>query len=99
MVEVLLFCRIIPVDVNVSDGENLRGFVKCRLLEMIARARTGVKITPLNASFTAHDPTRARGAGVGFEPTTSGDIFCLFPPFFCNIYGQRAPTTRTLISH
>ena len=32
-----MFLRIIPVDVKVSDGEDLRGFVKHRLVGMIAR--------------------------------------------------------------
>lgn len=32
-----MFLRIIPVDVKVSDGEDLRGFVKRRLLGMITR--------------------------------------------------------------
>lgn len=37
MVKELVFLRIIPVDVKVSDGEDLRGFVKRRLLGVIAR--------------------------------------------------------------
>ena len=37
MVEELLFLRIIPVDVKVSDGEGLRGFVKRRLMGVVAR--------------------------------------------------------------
>ena len=32
-----MFLRIIPVEVKVSDGEDLRGFVKRRLMGMIAR--------------------------------------------------------------
>jgi len=32
-----VFLRIIPVEVKVSDGEDLRGFVKRRLMGMIAR--------------------------------------------------------------
>jgi len=37
LVEELVFLRIIPVEVKVSDGEDLRGFVKRRLMGMIAR--------------------------------------------------------------
>lgn len=37
MVKELVFLRIIPVEVKVSDGEDLRGFVKRRLRGMIAR--------------------------------------------------------------
>ena len=37
LVKELVFLRINPVDVKVRDGESLRGFVKRRLLGVIAR--------------------------------------------------------------
>jgi hypothetical protein len=37
LVEELVFIRVIPVDVKVRDGEGLRGFVKRRLLGVVAR--------------------------------------------------------------
>ena len=39
-----MFLRIIPVDVKVSDGEDLRGFVKRRLIGMITRVEDVLEI-------------------------------------------------------
>lgn len=40
-----MFLRIIPVDVKISDDEDLRGFVKRRLLGMIARVGDVLKVS------------------------------------------------------
>ncbi len=51
MVKELVFLRIIPVDVKVSDGEDLRDFVKRRLLEMITRVGDVLEVMLLGRPF------------------------------------------------
>ena len=46
-----MFLRIIPVDVKVSDGEDLRGFVKRRLMGMIARVGDVLEVLFLGRPF------------------------------------------------
>ena len=51
MVKELVFLRIIPVDVKVSDGEELRGFVKRRLLGVVARVGDVLEVMLLGRPF------------------------------------------------
>ena len=46
-----MFLRIIPVDVKVSDGEGLRGFVKRRLVGMFARVGDVLEVLLLGRPF------------------------------------------------
>ena len=46
-----MFLRIIPVDVKVSDGESLRGFVKRRLLGVVARVGDVLEVLMLGRPF------------------------------------------------
>ena len=51
MVKELVFLRITPVDVKVSDGEDLRGFVKRRLLGVVARVGDVLDVLCLGRPF------------------------------------------------
>lgn len=51
MVEELVFLRIIPVDVKVSDGEDLRDFVKRRLLGVVAGVGDVLEVLILGRPF------------------------------------------------
>ena len=51
MVEELLFLQIIPVDVKVSESEDLRCFVKRRLLGMIAPVGDVLEVLFLRRPF------------------------------------------------
>jgi hypothetical protein len=47
LVEELVFLRIIPDDAKISDGEDLRNFVKRRLMGMITRVGDVLKVLML----------------------------------------------------
>jgi len=51
LVKELVFLWITPVDVKVSDGEDLRGFVKRRLLGMITRVGDVLEVMLLGRPF------------------------------------------------
>jgi len=51
LVKELVFLRIIPVDVKVSDGKDLRDFVKRRLLGVIARVGDVLEVLMLGRPF------------------------------------------------
>lgn len=51
MVKELLFLRIIPVEGKVSDGEDLRDFVKRRLVGMITRVGDVLEVLLLGHPF------------------------------------------------
>jgi len=51
LVKELVFLRIIPVDVKVRDGESLRGFVKRRLLGVVARVGDVLEVLMLGRPF------------------------------------------------
>ncbi len=49
--EALVFLRIIPVDHKISDEEDLRGFVKRRLLGVVARVGDVLEVSFLGHPF------------------------------------------------
>jgi len=100
LVEGLVFLRTIPADVKVSDGEELRSFVKRRLVGMIAQVGDVLEVLILGRPFDFRvleaRPEEGRiGEGTeflfeGLEPVheTAPHIRDM------HLYGSKRPLTR-----